>query len=547
MRTQRTAIDSGQNSANGIRNSLPPPRAGAQRRGASWGRGTSWGSAIRGLWTVVGALVVGMVMLGGSASAASYDPTTDAGSMYNITRTIGAQTYWQAGFTGKGVDVAVIDSGISPVPGLTAPGKVINGPDLSFESQAPNLTNLDTYGHGTFIAGIIAGRGDGAVAGQYVGDTTNFLGVAPDARILSLKVATSDGAVDVSQMIAAIDWVVQHKNDNGMNIRVLNLSYGTDSTQDYSVDPLAFAVERAWNAGIFVVAATGNDGFVKRIGSLTSPATDPTILAVGASDTQGTLTYADDTVAAFSSTGSKSRPVDVVAPGAHIVSLRDPGSYIDTTYGSTGYVTDTLFRGSGTSEAAAVVSGAAALIIQQRPGITPDYLKSLILQSATPLPGWSFQVEGNGEINLRQSLFATVSALPKVATPSTGTGSLDLARGSVYVVNNGVYLRGEQDIFGHAFDSIAMAAAEASGSSWSGGVWNGNTWSGSSWSGSSWSASTWSGSTWSGNSWSGSSWSGNTWSGNTWSGSSWSGSSWSGSTWSGSTWSGSSWSGSGWS
>jgi serine protease AprX len=495
------------------------------------------------------ASVLALAFAGISWGASTYSPVLDVNSMYNTTLYSGAQAYWKAGYTGKGVDVAVIDSGVAPVPGLDVSGKVIYGPDLSFESQASNLRNLDTYGHGTFLAGIIAGRGSGAKAGRYAGDTTNFLGMAPDARIVSLKVATADGATDVSQVIAAIDWVIQHKNDNGLNIRVLNLSYGTDSGQDYTIDPLAYAVEQAWKAGIFVVAATGNDGFVAHTGSLTDPAFDPNIFAVGATDSMSTTPMADDTVASFSSTGSSSRYVDVVAPGSHIVSLRVPGSYIDRTYGSTGYVSPTLFRGSGTSEAAAVASGAAALLIQQHPDLTPDYLKNLFLQNSQLLNGFSTAREGRGEINLAQLLTATPQAPSnswgRIAA-STGAGLLDLSRGSVDVVSNGVILTGEQDIFGKPFDSTGMAAAEAAGSSWSGGIWNGSTWSGSSWSGSSWSGSSWSGSSWSGSSWSSIAWSSNTWSGSSWSGSSWSGSSWSGSTWSGSSWSTGSWQGASW-
>jgi serine protease AprX len=115
-------------------------------------------------------------------------------------------------------------------------GKIINGPDLSFESQSDELRYLDTYGHGTHLAGIIAGN-DGTEDG--------FRGVAPGARVVNVKVANYEGAVDVSQVIAAIDWVVQHRNDNGMNIRVINLAYGTDSTQSPMLDPLSFAVEQA--------------------------------------------------------------------------------------------------------------------------------------------------------------------------------------------------------------------------------------------------------------------------------------------------------------
>jgi serine protease AprX len=480
-----------------------------------------------------------------AVAAKAYDPNVDPDSMYNTTAYTGATAWWNAGYTGAGVDVAIIDTGVSPVAGLDAPDKIVYGPDLSLESQAPNLTHLDTNGHGTFTAGIIAGNGSNAQPKTYATDTTDFLGVAPDARIVSLKVGVADGGTDVSQVIAAIDWVVQHKNDNGLNIRVLNLAYGTDSSQAYEHDPLAFAVEQAWKAGIFVVAAAGNNGYVAHTGSLTDPAYDPKIFAVGASDSMGTFTTDDDTVASFSSTGSSSRTPDVVAPGTHIVSLRVPGSYIDQTFGASGYVSGTLFRGSGTSAAAGFVSGAAALVIQQRPAITPDQLKKLFLMNTHPLTGFSARKQGQGEVNLGMMLLANTGTAPnkwKTIAWSTGKGSLEAARGSDHLTADGVVLSGEQDIFGHAFDSAAMAKLEAKGSSWSGGTWNGNVWSGSSWSGSSWSGSSWSGSSWSGSSWSGRNWSGSSWSGSSWSGSSWSGSSWSGSSWSGSSWSGSSWS-----
>ena len=264
--------------------------------------------------------------------AAAYAPTTDAGSLYNTTLQTGAQTYWKAGYTGKGVDVAVIDTGTAPVPGPATAGKIINGPDLSFESQAPNLRYLDTYGHGTHMAGIIAGRGAGAVAGSYAGDTTNFLGMAPDARIVSVKVADAMGAAAVSQVIAAIDWVVQHKNAGGLNIRVLNLSFGTNTSHPYTIDPLCHAVEAAWKKGITVVAATGNAGYYMTPGGsgLTSPARDPYVLSVGATDSQKTAATTDDAVASFSSsgvvgTGGTKNP-DPVAPGKSIISLAVPGS-----------------------------------------------------------------------------------------------------------------------------------------------------------------------------------------------------------------------------
>ncbi|HUW16492.1 MAG TPA: S8 family serine peptidase, partial [Actinomycetes bacterium] len=470
---------------------------------------------------------VGLLGVAGPAAAGSYDPRADMDSMLNTTAYSGAQAYWKAGFTGKGVDVAVIDTGVTPVEGLNTPGKVVNGPDLSFESQRKGLQNLDANGHGTFMAGLIAGRDSGLSAPYIDGPASAYRGMAPDARIVNMKVGSADGAVDVSQVIAAIDWVVEHKDDNGLNIRVLTLAYGTDSTQDYRIDPLAHAVERAWNAGIFVAVAAGNEGYVGDGGKLASPCTDPFILCVGASQSNGTATIGDDLVAPFSAIGNRRRYVDLVAPGTHIQGLRVPGAYIDQKYAE-GRLDDRFFRGSGTSEATAIVSGAAALVIQQRPSITPDELKLLLLRNAQRI-GQSLTRQGMGELNLTAVLNADATQSSwrdadwrerewrdgdwrdgdlrngiwrysnTYRAPSTGTGSLEAARGSQHVILDGVVLEGEQDIFGHKFDAASRAQAVRY---WVGGDWNGNTWSGNTWSGNTWSGNTWSGNTWSGNTWS---------------------------------------------
>jgi serine protease AprX len=477
--------------------------------------------------------------------AAAYDPVGDIGSAYSTGRITGASEFWKAGWTGRGVDVALIDSGVVPVNGLTAPGKLVIGPDLSWESQNPATASLDTYGHGTHMAGLIAGRDDAAAAPY--DDPAHFTGIAPDARLVSVKVADAHGLSDVSQVIAGIDWVVQHRNDGGLHIRVINLAFGTDSAQPWRYDPLAYAAEAAWRHGIVVVVSAGNRGATSA--TLTDPAYNPNLLAVGAADTQGTLDVADDTVASFSSTGRVRHP-DLVAPGVHMVSLRDPGSYIDQTFSATGAVGSRFFRGSGTSQAAAVVSGAAALLLSQRPWLNPDQVKQLLVGTAQPLADAPASRQGAGELDLRAALTARPDEgdfEQQDHSAALGIGTLEGSRGTAHVSVNGVVLTGERDIFGRAWNSARMARAEARGSTWSGGVWNGSTWSGSTWSGSTWSGSTWSGSTWSGSTWSGSTWSGSTWSGSTWSGSTWSGSTWSGSTWSGSTWSGSTWSGSTWS
>jgi serine protease AprX len=459
--------------------------------------------------------------------------------MYNIEQMDGAHSYWNAGYTGQGVGVALIDSGVTPVNGLATPGKVVNGPDLSFESQDPSLQYLDTFGHGTHMAGIIAGRDD-AVTSVSSSDTTHFLGMAPDAQIVSIKVADALGETDVSQVLAAIDWVVQHQNDNGMNIRVLNLSYGTNSNQSYVLDPLAYAAEQAWLHGIVVVVADGNQG--NWSDGLDNPAIDPYVIAVGAANTENTTNVRYHQPAGFTSEGDGTRNPDLSAPGVHVVSLRDPGSFVDDQFGGSATVSDRFFLGSGTSQAAAVVSGAAALLLSQRPDLTPDQVKALLDTHAHSMYGRT-SLKGSGELNLAAVLNAPTPNVVQSWPTSNGTGSLDASRGSRHVLDtNGNALTGEQDIFGNSVDTTALAAAEASASAWNGGIFNGSSWSGSSWSGSSWSGASWSGASWSGASWSGASWSGASWSGASWSGASWSGASWSGASWSDSSWSDYDWS-----
>jgi serine protease AprX len=469
----------------------------------------------------------------GVSWGASYSPDTDPYSMANTTLGTGAQAWWAAGYTGKGVDVALIDSGVSPVAGLSTPGKLVNGPDLSLDSQSPTLRYLDAYGHGTFMAGLIAGK------------DSSYHGMAPDARLVSRKGGAADGAVDVSQVIAAIDWVVQHAHDPGFNIRVINLSYGTNSLQDPASDPLAYAAEQAWKHGILVVAAGGNYGFQsqRNAPALADPAYDSSLLAVGSIDTMGTLAPGDDQVPSFSPWPKRgaTRSVDLDAPGSHLQGLRVANSFIDDNHPE-GYLDDSFFRGSGTSQSAALVSGAAALILQKYPNATPDQVKQMLTGSATYLNSQKSQAQGGGELNLTAALALPLPSVAPATLDDKGNGSLEQARGSDHLTApDGSVLTGEQDIFGKPFESSSMAALEASASSWSGGTWNASSWSGSSWSGLNWLASSWSASSWSASSWSASSWSANSWSASSWSASSWSGSSWSGSSWSGAGWQGATW------
>ncbi len=407
---------------------------------------------------------------------------------------------------GTGVDIALIDTGVTPVAGLDGDGKLVHGPDLSAEAEVPELAHLDTHGHGTFMAGIIAGDGDG------------FQGMAPGARLVSIKVAGAGGETHVAQIVAAIDWVIEHRNDAGLNIRVMNLSLGVDTTAHYLDDPLSAAVERAWEAGIVVVVAGGNDGTDD--GKLDSPAHDPYVIAVGATESERVGSDRDDLVADWSSRGDGVRNPDVVAPGRSLVSLRVPGSASDSAHPDAA-VGDRFARASGTSQAAAVVSGSAAVLLEKLPHLTPDEVKAALRFGGADL-GYDDEAEGWGRVRADKARRRTslLSRRPDLVVQSHPRALVD---------------------------SLSSGVTRPAAGTWSGGSWSGATWSGGTWSGATWSGATWSGATWSGATWSGATWAGATWSGATWAGATWSGATWAGGTWSGATWSAGTWSGVTWS
>ncbi len=522
------------------------------------------GSLTASLW---GDLGDDLAALDGSGhNNASADP----GSLYTIENAIGARSVWRQQdasgqqITGRGVTIALLDSGTAPVAGLNAPGKLSYGPDLSIESNGA-LTDQDTFGHGTHLAGIIAGHDPAVLNAKTIPklDPSVQLGVAPDAQLLSMKLANTDGSVDVSQVIAALNWITEHQTaQDGSQVRVVNLSFGTDSLQPYQLDPLAAAAENAWRHGLVVVVSGGNEG--NGSGRLTDPAIDPYVIAVGASDDGGKVSgWTSPTVASFSSGGSDSRHVDLLAPGTSVVSLRDPGSYVDVNHPEGLVVGDTtgrLFRGSGTSQAAAVVSGSVALLLQAYPDLTPDQVKAALTQSASWVNA-SPRYAGAGELNVSSAL----TVAKQLATPpcrgllckviggllgsnsnvsqnfpvATGQGSIEAARGGNDLVDaDGVRLSGEIDVQGNAWNPQAWWASASTLQSWNGGNWLGAIWTGSDWlpgagglSSARWSSARWSSARWSDADWDSARWSSARWSSARWSSARWSSARWSDAGW----------------
>jgi serine protease AprX len=394
------------------------------------------------------------------------------------------------------VAVALVDTGIAKVGDLS--GRVRNGVDLTDEGDP----YLDSFGHGTFVAGILAGDG-------HASDGANT-GVAPGADLIPVKIAGRSGASDVSHILAAIQWVVSFRDKYG--IRVLNLSLGTDSTQPYLRSPLNYAVERAWDAGIVVVASASNSG--PAAGTVAKPGDDPLVITVGAVDDQASVTRDDDVMAGFSGVGPTAadgldKP-DLVAPGRSVLGLRAPGSAVDDANPNSRVGSD-YFKGSGTSFSAAVVSGAAALLLSKEPGLTPDQVKHRLTSTAAPGPVGQLNVDGAGSLDAYSAATAgTLTAANQGIARSRGQGALKLDRGSLDVaIGDGT---GQERLSGErTAQKKAWNAAEYRGSSWNSSRWYASQWAGSRWYSTRWYGTDFAGSRWYSTRWYGSRWYATAW------------------------------------
>jgi serine protease AprX len=315
----------------------------------------------------------------------------------------------ELGVTGKGIGVAVIDSGVAGWhDDLYRTRRLAHFKDFTNDTGFSLWTSTlptDEYGHGTHVAGIIAGSG-------YLSYGRRS-GVAPGAHIVGLKVLDGDGHGYISDVIAALDYAVSVKST--YNIRVINLSVASGVYESYRVDPLTLAAKRAVDAGIVVVAAAGNLGRDAggriQYGAITSPGNAPWVLTVGAASHQGTARRSDDSVGAFSSRGPTwidfgAKP-DLIAPGVGIESLATPWSTLSLSYasyllsGARGIWYSPYLSLSGTSMAAPVVAGTVALMLEANPTLTPNAVKALLQFTAQEQPGEHVLAQGAGLVNAR--------------------------------------------------------------------------------------------------------------------------------------------------
>jgi serine protease AprX len=337
----------------------------------------------------------------------------------------------QPGASGSGIGVAVIDSGIADHTALA--GRVVARVNLV--SEEPGVTG-DPFGHGTHIAGIIGGSATAAtrVTAAYAG------GSAPGVHFVDVRVLASNGAGYTSDVIAGIDWTIANARRYG--VRIINLSLGHPVTEPSATDPLCRAVARAVQAGLVVVVAGGNNGRTADgspvLGGITSPGNSPLAITVGALDTVGTVDRSDDRVAPYSSRGPTRfdfavKP-DVVAPGAAIVSLESPSSWLSTHYPSwhiAGSGRNAYYRLSGTSMSAAVVSGGVALLLDGAPGLTPAQVKIALQTGAQFLPDAGLVGAGAGSVDFSASQRLAQGGLVG-STLTTVTNLLGLSGGASY-------------------------------------------------------------------------------------------------------------------
>jgi len=362
--------------------------------------------------------------------------------------------------------IAIVDSGIDTTRPEFA-GRIVANVNLS---TLPGNSPGDGRGHGTFVAGIAAGK----LAGKD--------GAAPTAKLVSIDVMDDQGMARTSDVIAAADWILANKAQYG--IKVANFSLHSSVANSFMYDPLDKAVEKLWFNGVVVVAAAGNYGYPDRPSGVPfAPGNDPFVITVGASDTGKSVSTNDDTAAPWSAYGYTldgfAKP-DLSAPGRYMVG---PVPVTSTLYSERPdhIVEPGYMELSGTSFAAPVVSGIAALILGSNPTLSPDQVKGALLLGAKPLPKATDMSEGAGEVNAGKSIQlrnppAANKALNRFVISDPGTGSL-------------------------VFDAASWASAAKADASWASASWSDASWSSASWASASWAAASWASASWASASW----------------------------------------------
>jgi serine protease AprX len=421
----------------------------------------------------------------GHVASITYDAPITLAGLSNKQRwpfVSGVQKFWSAGTSAATPTIAIVDSGIE-AGRADFGGRVVAQVNLS--SLANNSVG-DGRGHGTFVAGIAAGSGDG------------YAGAAPASKLVSLDVMDDNGMAMTRDVIAAADWILANKDKYA--IKVANFSLHSSQPNSFMYDPLDKAVERLWFSGVVVVAAAGNYGVAGQASGLPfAPGNDPFVITVGADDVDGSTSTMDDTAAPWSAYGYTldgfAKP-DIAAPGRYIVgpapaastlALERPASVV-----APGYI-----QLSGTSFAAPIIAGGAAQILAAHPTWSPDQVKGALMLTASRTPAAAPLSEGVGIVDVSKAV-----ALTSAPNPNLGLRAFvkpDPAGGTAPV-----------------FDTASWANTAKASASWASASWSDASWASASWSSASWASASWASASWASASWSDASWSDDSWSDASW-------------------------------
>jgi serine protease AprX len=427
-------------------------------------------------------------------------PAPPPSSLVNVFPDVTHATDVVAGGNGgQGVGVAVVDTGVANLPDFAS--HLQPGVDLSGE----NNPWLDSYGHGTFVAGLIAGNGASS-KGKYLGE-------APGADIVPVKVAGKSGATTVSTIIQALQWIQSHRG----NVGVINLSLGAIPIGPTLLNPLDRAVEAMWRDDFVVVTSAGNSG--PKAGTITSPGDDPLVITVGALEDKHTVLPGDDTVASFSSVGPTAsdgwwKP-DLIAPGRSLVSVTYNRSVVWNSFKSARIGT-TNFVGSGTSFSAAVTSGAAALLLAAKPTASPDSIKAALLTTTDAGPpgdtifGNPF-LEGHGVLNVERAvaepaidMLQTVSSV--VPIPGQLIHLYDTQLLSSWASDGGIFPI-YPALYPYPYSGPAtLNPAQFSSTGWNSTGWNSTGWNSTGWNSTGWNSTGWNSTGWNSTGWNSTGW-----------------------------------------
>ncbi len=423
--------------------------------------------------------------------------------------------------TGSGVTVALVDTGVADTGEVDVEHVNVSG------GQAG-----DGLGHGTFLAGLIAGNGassDGA-----------YQGVAPDAKVLDVQVALPDGTTSLSKVLAGLQAVADRRATDD-SVKVLSLALSTGSPLPPYLDPLTRGLRTLWADGVTVVVAAGNDGF----NSVTSPAADPALLAVGATDDRKTADPADDAVADFSAWSNSfgiMRP-DVVAPGVSLVSLRAEGSLADVE-NPEAVVGEKYFKGTGTSMSSAVTTGAAAALLGARESLKPDDVKRLLMGTAFTSDSLSVRNgAGSGQLDLTTAVGTDLDATKPLRYDwEKGAYAPDEADAAAWAAFAAAWEAGDLKAVVAAWVALTPQTRRWAATAWSlavltGGLTSdddefvGRRWAGRRWATEDWNGRRWADQDWVGRRWATIDWEGRRWAQDTWLTGAWEGRRWAGSDW----------------